>query len=459
MSKTIKLKKGFDINIKGKPQNTIFENFTSKTYSVKPTDFNGIAPIPKVVVNEGDEILAGDVLFFNKKTDAIKYCSPVSGVVKSVTRGAKRSIAEIVIQADKENSYRQLDAAPTNNREALVNWMAANGCWPFLMQRPYGTVADMDATPRSIFISGFDSSPLAVDCNLAVVDQYDNLQAGIDVLNQLASGKVHLGLSAKNQKSNGFGKLTNVDINYFDGPHPAGNVGIQIHHLAPINKGEIVWTVKLQDAITLGRIVKTQQFNTERLFAIGGPQVKNPQHFKAFLGANVEGALMDNLNMDLMRQDGNQNLRIVSGNPLTGKAIAPNGHLGFYDSQISVIEEGDDYEFFGWILPQYQKPSISKTFFWNMFGQSKKAFDVNTNTHGEHRAIVVTGEYEKVLPMDIFPTQLLKSILANDLDLMEGLGIYEVIEEDLALCEYVCTSKTNVQKIIRQGIETMQEQG
>ncbi len=455
MKGTINLKKGFDINIKGKPQKKLFDKFSSKTYAVKPTNFKGIAPIPKMLVTEGDEVLAGDAIFFNKKTPEIKYCSPVSGVVKEVKRGAKRSIIEVIIQADSKNSFKELPKVNLNNREELVAWLAENGCIPFFTRRPYGIVVDINEVPRDIFVSGFDTAPLAPDLTYATDSAVQDLQNGFKVLNALtdgksvATGKVYLGLSS-DQKGSHLDSLSGISINHFMGQHPAGNVGVQIHHTEPINKGDIVWTINLQDVITLGRAVFNQKFDTERFFSVGGPQVKNPQYFKAYAGANISDALEGNLN--------DEHVRAISGNPLTGEKIEKNGHLNWFDSQVSVIEEGDYHDMFGWLLPGKAVPSISRTFFWNMFGKSKKEFDVNTNTHGEHRAFVVTGEYEKVLPMDIYPMQLAKAILANDLDSMEGLGIYEVLEEDVAICEYVCTSKSNLQKIIRQGLDAMREQ-
>lgn len=451
MGRSIKLKKGFDINIIGKPQNKLAENFNSKTFAVKPVNFKGIAPIPKMTVAEGDEVLAGDVLFFNKKTPEIKYCSPVSGVVKEIKRGAKRSIIEVIIQADAQNSFKEIPKVNLSaSREDLISWLAENGCIPFFKQRPYGIVVDVNDIPRDIFISGFDSAPLAADLGFALEGANEDLQKGIDLLAKVTSGKVHLGLSTA-QKSSALANINNADVNFFDGPHPAGNVGVQISHISPINKGDVVWTINIQDVLTIGRAASKQKFDTSRVFSIGGPQVKNPMHFSSYAGANIASILNGNLNTE--------HIRVISGNPLTGLSIGNDGHINWNDSQITVIEEGDYHDFFGWLLPGKQTPSLSKTFFWNLFGTSKKEFDVNTNTHGEHRAFVVTGDYEKVLPMDIFPMQLAKAILANDLDSMEGLGIYEVIEEDFALCEYVCTSKSNLQKILRQGLDAMREQG
>lgn len=452
MGITKKLKKGFDINIKGKPQKKVVSEFFSQTHAIKPTDFNGIAPIPKLLVEAGNEVKAGDPLFFDKKNPDTLFVSPVSGEIAEVKRGAKRAIAEIVILADKTNQYRSIDRLDLNmvDRADLIAHMQKNGCWPFLVQRPFGILADPNETPKAIFISGFDSAPLANDYNFSVTEQQEYLQTGINVLNILTGSAVHLSLSKRSQVANDLTHLKGVEIHNFDGPHPAGNVGVQIHHISPINKGEIVWTIKLLDVVALGRVYKDGQYNTERLFALGGPRVKNPQYYKSFLGASIENMVKDNLTDD--------HVRYISGNVLSGEQIDGKGHIGFYENQVSVLEEGDKHEFFGWLVANYPRPSISKAFLSSLFG-SKKEFDVNTNTHGEKRALVVTGQYEKVLPMDLYPQQLLKSIIYGDLDQMEGLGIYEVLEEDLALCEFACTSKTPVQKHLREGLDMMLEQG
>jgi len=452
MGKTIKLKKGFDINIKGTPQKQIAGEFVSNTFAIKPPNFKGVAPIPKMLVEEKQEVKAGDPLFFDKKNPDVLFVSPVSGEVISVKRGAKRAIAEVLILSDQKNEFKEFPILDlkTVDREDLVKSMMQSGAWPFLVQRPYGIMADPTVTPKAIYVSGFDSSPLGTDYNFAVVGQQEYLQTGFEVLNILTGSSVNLTLNGGTTNPSELTKLNNVEVHHINGPHPSGNVGVQIHHIEPINKGEVVWTIDLQNVIALGRLYKDGQYNTERLIAVGGPRVKTPQHYRTYIGACVENMLANNL------QD--EHVRVISGSVLSGTAIPTNGHLGFYDKQLSVLEEGDKHEFFGWLFPSYPRPSLSKTYLSSIFG-GKKEFDVNTNTHGEKRALVVTGQYEKVVPMDIYPQQLLKSIIVQDLDLMEGLGIYEIVEEDLALCEFVCTSKTPVQKIIREGLDLMREQG
>ncbi len=453
MGKTIKLKKGFNINIMGKPQKTLANDFTARTFAIKPTDFKGIAPIPKMLVQVGEEVKAGTPLFFDKKNPDIKYVAPVSGEIAEIKRGEKRAIIEVIILADNNIQFRPIEKVAINQigREELVQHMMSNGCWPFLTQRPYGIIADPQEVPKAIFISGFDTSPLAPDYNFAVVGQKEYLQTGIDVLSILSGGKVHLSLNGNTQNPSELTSLSKVDIHSVSGPHPAGNVGVQIHHIDPINKGDIVWTIRLQDVIALGRVYKDGQYNTERFISLGGPPVKNAQHFKTYIGASIENMVKNNLKDD--------HVRYIDGSVLSGTKMEPTGHLGFYENQISVIEEGDKHEMFGWIWSSYPRPSASKAFFSSLFGGKNQEFNVNTNTHGEKRALVVTGQYEKVVPMDLHPMQLIKSIMFGDLDQMEGLGIYEVLEEDLALCEFVCTSKNPVQKVLRDGLDMMREQG
>ncbi|HRK28266.1 MAG TPA: Na(+)-translocating NADH-quinone reductase subunit A [Chitinophagales bacterium] len=445
----IKLKRGFDINIKGKPQKEV-STLKSRTYAVTPTDFFGISPIPKLLVNVGDEVKAGDPLFFDKKNPDILHVAPVSGEVVEIKRGDKRAIGEVVILADDKMTYRPLERMRISSasREEVVKHMLATGCWPFLRQRPYNVIADPEVTPKHIFISGFDNAPLAPDYDFVMEGQKEDFQAGIEVLKKLTSGKVHLSVNGKSTPSKTYAEAKGIELHTVSGPHPSSCVGVQIHHISPIAKGQVVWTINPQDVLVLGRVFNHGQFNTERFIAVGGTHVAKPQYFRTYLGASVESLTANNLT-------GNH-VRFISGNVLTGTKIAQNEHLGFFHHQLSVIEEGDRYELFGWLLPSYPRPSLSRTF--TGFLSPSKEYAVNTNTHGEHRAMVLTGAYEEVTPMDILPMQLLKAIITNNLDLMEGLGIYEVVEEDLALCEFVCPSKTDVQHILRNGLEMMREQ-
>ncbi len=446
-----KLKKGYDIKIKGKPAREIFE-CPATTYAINPKDIRGMSPIPKVLVEVGDEVKAGDVLFFDKKNPSVKYTAPVSGEIAAINRGEKRSISDIVIIADKEISYKkfEVEKLASLNREKVVEHMLNAGLWSFLKQRPFNELADFEDSPKSIFISAFDSSPMAPNYNFSLAGNDAEFQAGIDALSKLTDGSIHLSLDATDSPADLFSKANNVVHHWFAGKHPAGNVGIQIHHIEPIFKGDVVWTINAEDVITLGKYFLNGQYDPTRVVAVGGPQVKKPGYYRTRQGAAIKSILENNLTGD--------NNRTISGNVLTGKQIDSNeGYLGYYDSQVSVIEEGNKYEFLGWLIPSYMRPSISNTFPAAL--RPNYEHKVNTNAHGEHRAFVVTGQYESVLPMNLYPQHLLKSILSNDIDKMEGLGIYELVEEDLALCEFVCTSKQHIQQILREGLDYVKEQG
>jgi Na+-transporting NADH:ubiquinone oxidoreductase subunit A len=446
----INLKQGFDIKIEGTPALEI-KSYTATTYVVNPKDFMGLSPIPKVLVETGDEVKAGDILFFDKKNPDVQYVSPVSGEIASVNRGEKRSIGKIVILADKEMQYKSFDVPSLSSltRQNVIEHMLNAGLWPFLKQRPYNEIANHHIQPKGIYISTFDSNPLAPDYSFTLAGQDKYFQAGIDALAKLTDGAIHLGLNAKSNPASLFVNAKNVKHYWFNGKHPYGNVGIQIHHIDPILKGDIVWTVNPEELVTIGKYFTEGKYDPVVTVAVGGPVVTHPAYFRTHIGASISGLIKDNLEKE--------NVRFVSGNVLTGKQISAEGHLTYSANQLTVLEEGDHYELFGWLLPSYMRPSLSNTFPAALFPNYEH--DVNTNTHGEHRAFVVTGQYESVLPMDIYPQHLLKSIIANDLDKMEGLGIYEVVEEDLAICEFVCTSKQQVQQILREGIEYLKEQG
>lgn len=448
MGKTIKLKKGYNIKLLGEAAKQTVANYRTRTYAVKPTDFVGNAPIPKMMVDVGAEVKAGDALFFNKQTPDVLYCAPVSGEVVEIKRGAKRAITEVVILADSQIEFKEFDRVRISSasRDEIVKHMLSTGCWPLLRQRPYNVVVDQNETPKNIFISGFNTAPLAPDYNYVMEGQAAAFQSGIEVLNKLTEGKVHLSVGPN--ASSVFTNAKNVEIHKFSGPHPAGNVGVQIHHIAPINKGDIVWTITPQDVLVIGRVFSEGKFDTTRLVALTGSEASKQQYYQTYMGASVAGMLQDNLN--------NEHVRVIGGDVLTGDVFDKNSHLGCWTQQVTVVEEGDKHEFFGWLLPSYARPSVSRTF--PAFLQPNKKYKVNTNTHGEPRAFVVTGLYEDVTPMDLFPMQLIKSILYRDFDQMEGLGIYEVVEEDLALCEFICPSKTDFQAVLRDGLDYMREQ-
>jgi len=443
MSEVIRLKKGLDIKLKGSAEKVLEKLPIPATVALKPTDFPGLTP--KLSVKAETEVKAGDALFYDKYHPEVLFTAPVGGKVISVNRGERRRILEVVIETNESAGavkFKKADPASLSENE-VKEQLLKSGLWPFIKKRPYGVVASPSEKPLSIYISTFDTAPLAPDYNFVIKEQMNTFQTGINALAKLTEGKVYLGVN----KGSAFTGIKQVEINTFQGPHPAGNVGIQIANTKPINKGDVVWTLNAQDVLFIGRLFETGEVDFSKIVAVAGSEVKTPKYYQTVLGAPISALTQGKL----IEADYNQ--RIISGNVLTGTHLEPTSFLGFYDSLVSVIPEGDEYEFIGWADPGFSKFSASKAFFGKLF--PKKEYVLNANIHGGERAFVMSGQYEKLVPMDILPVHLLKAILVNDIDKMEQLGIYEVVEEDLALCEYACTSKIEVQKILRQGINTM----
>jgi len=445
MSKHFKLKRGLDIRLKGAAEAVLENAPAPKTVALKPTDFPGLTP--KLSVKADALVKAGDALFFDKYHPEILFTSPVSGTVKAVNRGERRKILEVVVELDGKNEFQPFPKAdPLKlSREEICEQLLKSGIWPFIRQRPYGILAKPTDKPKHIFISGFDSSPLAPDNEFIFKKDQSALQTGINALSKLTDGSVFLGLSPK-QSTGIFASLKNVTINIFDGPHPSGNVGIQIHHISPIFKDDLIWTISPQAVVYIGRLFETGKLDLSKIVALTGSEVKAPKYYKTIHGTELSGLLGGTTKKETHE-------RYISGNVLTGTKVDPDNYLGFFDQQVTVIPEGDDYEFIGWATPGVNKFSASKTFLSSLL--PKKEYVLDANMHGGERAYVMTSQFEKFLPMDLLPLYLIKAILANDIDRMEQLGIYEVIEEDLALCEYADTSKTKVQAILREGIDTM----
>ena len=447
MGQNIKIKRGMDIKLEGAPSLDVHQANSPATFAVKPTDFKGL--VPKMHVKQGDKVKAGDCLFADKKNDKICFTAPVSGEIAEVVRGDRRAILAVKILADSETAYKSFNTSGfvDKSREEVVELLLASGLWPFIIQRPFGVLADPSIAPKSIHVSGFDSAPLAADLSISLKGQEANLKTGFEILKKLTEGKVHLNVHATKDSSI-YNSLEGVEKTIFSGPHPSGLVGVQINKIDPINKGDVVWTIKPQHVAFIGKFFETGNLDLEQTIVVVGSEIRKPAYYATRLGASVSELLMDNVS--------NDNVRVISGNVLTGTKIAQDGYLGYYDNQISVIPEGDHFEMLGWLFPSYPRPTLSSTF--PLFKFFKKTFKVNTNPHGENRAYVVTGQYEKVMPMNIMPQQLIKSVMAKDLELMENLGIYEVIEEDMALCEFVCTSKIDVQRVLSEGLELMAEE-
>ena len=437
-----------DIKLVGAADKVYGELPPSETYVIKPTDFHGV--VPKLLVDEGNEVLAGTPLFYSKDDDRIRFTAPVSGEIVEIKRGDKRKILEVRILADKEIQYEQFGTGdPAGlNREQVTGLMLQAGLWPMIRQRPYDVIASPEEVPKAIFISAFDSAPLAPDYDFILEGREADFQAGINTLACLTAGKIHLSVRGKSVPAKAFTEAKGVEIHRVTGPHPAGNVGIQIHHIDPINKGEVVWYVNPQDVATIGRFFTSGIYDTSRTICTAGPEMNHPRYYKVVMGVQLSSMLNG--------KPGNGKVRVISGNVLTGSKVDANGHLGYYDHMVTAIPEGDEPELLGWIAPGLDKFSISRSFLsWMM---PNRQYRLNTNLHGEKRAFVVTGQYEEVLPMDLYPQQLLKAIMVEDIEAMENLGIYEVSAEDFALCEVVCTSKMDVQKTIQEGLDMVKHE-
>jgi len=445
MSKVIRLRKGLNIRLAGKAEKILLPETSVNRFGLRFADFPGL--VAKLEVKEESTVSAGSELFHDKSFPEIKYVSPVSGVVKEIIRGDKRQLTEIVIeqQGNEKIDFGAADPLKLTKEEVTAKIMNA-GLWPGLRQRPYQVVARPGKTPKAIFISMFDTAPLAPDLDFVMANTHGNLlQTGINALSRLTDGKIHLSFEAEGTRVTEIKNMQNVEFHYFTGPHPAGNVGVQIHHIDPVGKGEVVWTIDIQDVVALGRLFGTGFHDREKVIALAGPGVLHPKYHRIKPGASVGGILKSNLRDD--------HQRIISGNVLTGKKISSEGSFGFYDDMLTVVPEGDHSDFLGWASPGFTKYSYWRTFLSKLL--PKREYVLDTNIHGGERAFVVTGHYENVLPMDIYPVHLIKAILAEDVELMENLGIYEVAEEDFALCEYIDPSKSEIQEIIRKGINLM----
>ena len=446
MSKIVKLKKGFDLKLVGKAPLELIQVAAATTFAIKPTDFPGIQR-PKVLVNEGDTVKAGTPILLDKAMDQVIYASPVSGEIVEIKRGDKRKLLEIKILADSSVTHEKAGALDLGqDRASLAGKLAASGVWPAIIQRPFGIVANPADNPKAIFVSGFDTHPLAPEVPFLLQGEERYFQAGIDALAKLTTGKVHLNVDGSKAVPAIFSGIKNAQINQFSGPHPAGNVGTQIHHLDPINKGDIAWTIAPYGVVQLGKFVLEGIYDASKVIALTGSELTQRGYVKTFTGANVSTFVGGSAQAD--------SLRIIAGNVLTGEKVDAQGYLGFYHNQVTVIPEGKYEEFLGWLKPSSSKLSFHKAI--GMFSfLNRGEFKVDTNTHGEERPFVVSGVFEKVMPMDILPTYLFKAIVTEDFDEMEELGLYEVIEEDVALCEFVDPSKNELQELVRHGIELL----
>ena len=445
MSADITLRKGLTIPMSGMADLKISSADPADNFVIYPDDFHGI--VPKMLLKEGEVVLRGQPIFYSKANPEIKFVSPVSGTLAKIERGAKRRITALSITADGKDKAVVHKLAKLDKLGAadVKKHLLESGCWPFMKQRPYDVIADPNSTPKAIFISGFSTAPLAADVPFILSSQKEDFQNGINSLAKLAP-KVHLSVDAKSTSF--LNEVSNVELHPFKGPHPSGNVGVQIHHVDPVNAGETVWVVGPADVARIGAFFSTGVFDASQMIAVVGPVVKSPSYFKSHIGAAV-APLLEQAGIDAEGQ-----IRVINGDSLSGAAIHADGNLGFYNNTLTILSEGNHYRMFGWLPFVGSKIfSMSRTSLsWLM---PKRKYALDTNMNGEERALVVTGEMDQVLPMDIFPMQLLKECMVQNIEKMEGLGIYEVAPEDFALVDYASTSKIEAQVIIRDALDLM----
>ncbi len=493
MSDTITIRKGLDLPIGGTAELRLTDARNIPTCAIKPTDFVGLTP--RLLVEEGTIVKKGEALFCDKRDERIRFTSPIDGRVKAVVRGEKRKLLAVVVEADcksADSTVADCKSATTShmqNAEEIKATMLQCGLWPMMRQRPFGTIANPDDKPKAIFVSCFDSAPLAPDYDFLLQGREDGFAKGVEALTKLTDGKVHVCFRPGQRlaTATGFAKQSperamrtksgdfnprqlstlnsQLSTHYIKGPHPAGNIGTQIAAIDPINKGEVAWTMNAQDVAVLGELVGTGVYNPTKVVAVAGPQAKNPHYYKIVQGAcvaSIVGSQLPNENYPMLESHPDWNAhRIISGNVLSGTQIAADGFVGAYDSLVSLIPEGDYYDFMGWLMPGFKKFSFSRTFLSGIrstLNSKRSTYTFDTNTHGDVRPLVFTGDFERVFPFDIYPTQLIKACIVGDIELMENLGIYEVEPEDFALCEFIDTSKTDIQAIIREALEKLRKE-
>ena len=447
MASVIKLSKGLDMNLKGKAVKEKTNIVRGSELALTPDAFVGMTP--KVVVKEGDMVKAGDALFVNKQYPDVKFASPVSGQVSAVIRGERRKVLCVKVKADQEQQYvdyGKKDVAQLDG-EAVKQALLEAGLFGYIDQLPYAVSTNPEIQPKAIFVSALRDKPLAADFEFELEGNENDFQTGLTALSKMA--KTYLGIGSQ-QTATALTQAKDVEVNIFDGPCPAGNVGVQVNHLDPVNKGETVWTVDPSAVIFFGRLFNTGKVDLRRLIAVAGSEVERPAYVEAVVGDRVGDLLAGNL------KEG-KNLRIINGNVLTGKPCSLDDYVGAHTSEITVIPEGDDAdEFLGWILPRFKQFSVNRSYFSWLCG--KKSYALDARIKGGERHMIMSGEYDKVLPMDIYGEYLIKAIIAGDIDRQEALGIYEVSPEDFALAEFVDSSKLELQRIVREGLDVLRKE-
>lgn len=444
MANVIKLRKGLDINLQGKAEEKRIELKSNGQYALVPDDFEGV--VPKVVVKEGDKVKAGDALFVNKQYPEVKFASPVSGTVREVVRGERRKVLCIRVEADAQQEqvdFGKKDVTKMDGK-AVVDALLEAGIFGYINQLPYAVSTNPSQLPKAVFVSALRDMPLAADFEFEVKGQEGDFQTGLTALSKIA--KTYLGCGVHSS----FENYQNVEVTVFDGPCPAGNVGVQVNHLDPVNKGEVVWTVEPTVVLFIGRLFNTGKVNLRRTVALCGSEVKAPAYVDMLVGEELSTLLSNSYDAD-------HHVRIINGNVLTGKVTTKDGSLGAHTSEITVIPEGDDAdEFAGWIMPRFKQFSVNRSYFSWLCGKKKYALDARVK--GGERHMIMSGEYDRVLPMDIYGEYLIKAIIAGDIDRQEALGIYEVSPEDFALAEFVDSSKLELQRIVREGLNILRKE-
>jgi len=452
----LKLKKGFNLNLYGETEELLIQASYPERVAVKPVNFTGIRPA--LDVKTGDAVKGGSVLFHDKDNHELVFTSPLSGIVEDIIRGERRILEAIVIRTDGKNSTIPCPIPQKNikdlNRNEIIKSLLKCGLFPVFKQRPFSKTANPHKLPRDVFISAMNTAPLSPDNNMVVYGNEDNFQAGLDIISRLTDGKVYLAVDRKREdNSHAFINAKNVELCMVSGPHPAGNSGVHIHHISPIRgKTDIVWTCTVQSVIWIGSFFKNRKFFPETTVSVAGSAATGRAYYKTFMGASIKSFISERTRTE--------NTRFISGDVLTGQKISYNGYVGFYDNMITVIPEPDrdKLEFLGWAEPGFDKYSRSMTFLSNYIRFGNK-FIQSARRNGSKRAFIATGIYEEVLPMDIYPVFLIKSIIGGDIEEMEGLGIYELAEEDIAICEYVDPSKNLFQDILRKGLDLADREG
>ena len=449
MANVFKLRKGLDINLKGKAAEEKVSLEASEEYALVPDDFTGM--VPKVVVREGDVVRAGDALFVDKRYPEIGFASPVSGIVSAVVRGDRRKVLHVKVKADAQQQYADFGKKKevgSMSGEDVKNALLEAGLFGYIDQLPYAVSTNPQTAPKAIFVSALRDKPLAGDFEFELKGNEHDFQTGLTALSKIA--KTYLGIGAR-QRAEALTSAKNVEINIFDGPCPAGNVGVQINHLSPVNKGEVVWTVEPTAVIFFGRLLNEGRVDLRRTVAVGGSKIVEPIYVETLVGTPLSAILKDRLYAE-------KHVRIINGNPLTGKRDTLNGFLGAHTSEITALPEGDDAdEFLGWILPRTNQFSMSRSYF-SWLQKKTKKYDLDARIKGGERHMIMSGEYDSVLPMDIYGEFLIKAIIVGDIDKMEQLGIYEVAPEDFALAEFVDSSKLELQRIVREGLNMLRKE-